>query len=109
MDFILRLGPLPIHWQARIEGVSPTGFSDRQLAGPFAHWVHSHKFVPLTASETEVVDEIDLALKRHPLWGPVGLLIALGLPLLFAYRGWKTRRLVNNSPFTAAGGPQTWH
>ncbi|HRX05275.1 MAG TPA: hypothetical protein P5148_19150, partial [Anaerolineae bacterium] len=31
----------------------------------------------------------------HPIWGPVGLGMMLNLPLLFAYRGWQTRRLLN--------------
>ena len=42
MDFTMWLGPLPVHWLARIEAVSPAGFSDRQLRGPFAEWVHRH-------------------------------------------------------------------
>jgi ligand-binding SRPBCC domain-containing protein len=29
MDFTMWLGPFPIHWLARIEAVSPHGFTDR--------------------------------------------------------------------------------
>ena len=31
MDFTMWLGPLPVRWLARIEDVSPTEFTDRQL------------------------------------------------------------------------------
>ena len=36
----------------------------------------------------------EASLKPHPVWGLVGLAMWLGLPLLFAFRGWKTRRLL---------------
>lgn len=94
MDFTMWLGPLPVRWVAQIEEVSPAGFQDRQLSGPFAHWVHRHSFTALDASTTAVTDEISLRLQPHLLWGPVGLGMRLGLPLLFAFRAWKTRRLL---------------
>lgn len=92
MVFTLWLGPLPIHWTASIENVSESGFTDRQLSGPFAEWVHRHSFNRIDEQATEVVDQISLRLKPHLLWGPVGLGFALGLPALFIYRTWKTRR-----------------
>jgi ligand-binding SRPBCC domain-containing protein len=95
MEFSIWLGPLPMHWLARIEDVRPTGFTDRQLQGPFRHWVHRHNFVPVDETTTAVVDEIDFGLRRHPWWGLLGLGMGLSLPLIFAYRGWKTRRLVH--------------
>jgi ligand-binding SRPBCC domain-containing protein len=94
MDFTMWLGPLPVRWLARIEDVSPTGFTDRQLRGPFQRWVHRHTFVPVDEANTAVVDEVDFSLRTHPWWGLIGLGMWLGLPLLFAYRGWKTRRLI---------------
>jgi ligand-binding SRPBCC domain-containing protein len=97
MDFTLWLGPLPIRWTARIEEVSPIGFLDCQQRGPFARWVHRHTFVSLHDSMTEVVDEIEFNFKKHPWWGLVGLGMAISLPLLFAYRGRKTRRLLETA------------
>ena len=66
-----------------------------------------------------MVDEIDIESRAHPFWGPVGLGMALNLPLLFAFRGWQTCRLLNGlgSPadldfdrWQAAGAPvvQRW-
>jgi ligand-binding SRPBCC domain-containing protein len=39
MDFNLGVGPISIRWVARIEGVSPNGFTDRQLRGPLVEWI----------------------------------------------------------------------
>ena len=94
MDFTMWLGPLPVHWRAVIEAVSGAGFSDRQLEGPFGAWVHRHSFAGADEGSTDVFDEVTLRLKRHPLWGPVGLGMVLGLPVLFAFRAWKTKRML---------------
>jgi ligand-binding SRPBCC domain-containing protein len=96
MEFTLWLGPLLVRWLARIENVSPAGFTDRQLRGPFQSWAHHHAFLSVEETTTAVVDEIELSVRRHPLWGLVGLGMWLSLPLLFAYRGWKTCRLLES-------------
>jgi ligand-binding SRPBCC domain-containing protein len=94
LDFSLALGPLAVRWLAGIEAVSARGFTDRLLAGPFRGWTHRHRFTPLDASATLVEDEIEIQLKLHPVWGPAGMLMYLSLPALFAYRSWRTRRLL---------------
>jgi hypothetical protein len=50
--------------------------------------------VPLSPVRTRVDDEIEAEPRRHPLWGTVALQMWLGLPVLFRYREWKTRRLL---------------
>ena len=95
MDFTMWLGPLPIHWLARIEAVSAAGFTDRQLRGPFAEWVHQHIFRAVDENTTDVMDEITFRLRHHPLWLPVGLGMRLGLPVLFDFRAWKTKRILS--------------
>ncbi len=96
MEFTLWLGPLPLRWLARIEDVSATGFVDRQVRGPMQRWEHRHSYRPIDEATTEVVDEVEVELRRHLLWGPIGLGMWLGLPILFAFRGWKTRRLLQS-------------
>jgi ligand-binding SRPBCC domain-containing protein len=98
MDFTMWLGPLPVRWIARLEDVSPTGFSDRQVRGPFASWSHRHSFAAVDEATTEVVDKVEARLKPHLLWGAVGLMMWLGLPLLFGFRAWKTRQLLEAVP-----------
>ena len=94
MDFTMWLGPFPIRWLARIQDVSATGFTDRQLEGPFAEWVHRHIFVAVDEQTSVILDEVNLRLRSHPIWWLVGMAMWLGLPLLFAYRAWKTRRML---------------
>ncbi|MBN1372781.1 MAG: hypothetical protein JW987_12645 [Anaerolineaceae bacterium] len=94
MDFSLKLGALGIRWLAQIEGVTSAGFTDRQLRGPFAEWVHQHKFSAVDENTTDVIDEINLRLSRDPIMFFLGLGMRLGLPFLFAFRAWKTRRLL---------------
>ncbi len=94
MRFTLWLGPFPIRWHAVIEAVSDAGFADRQLSGPFAYWVHRHTFIESGEGLTTVRDEIEYAYRRHLVWGLIGRLFVLGLPVLFFYRAWRTRRLL---------------
>lgn len=94
MSFTLWVGPLPIHWTARLEDVTANGFTDRQVSGPFASWAHRHTYSALDDQTTAVNDDIELELKRHPVWWVIGLGMRLGLPFLFFYRGLMTRRLL---------------
>jgi ligand-binding SRPBCC domain-containing protein len=96
MAFRMWLGPLPVLWRAFVSDASSMGFTDHQLEGPFRYWVHRHSFTPVDAQTTEVTDLVQARLRWHPLWGVVGLAMWLGLPLLFAFRGWKTRRLLES-------------
>lgn len=66
MEFTVWLGPLPMRWLARIEGVFAEGFTDRQVRGPFRAWRHRHRYLAVGDATTE----------------------------LFAYRGWRTKRLL---------------
>lgn len=92
-EFTLWLGPLPIRWTARHEDVGPNGFVDAQVAGPMAHWRHTHRFDPVSEGETEVVDRVEYAHPEGPrgLWTRV-LFAKPGLHGLFTYRAWATRR-----------------
>jgi ligand-binding SRPBCC domain-containing protein len=94
MDFTMWAGPVPVRWVARIEDVSPEGFTDRQVKGPFTRWQHRHSFVALDERTTEVVDVVEAEVKKHPWWGPIGASMWAGLPALFAYRARKTRELL---------------
>ncbi len=97
MSFRLWLGPLPVEWKARIENVTASGFDDVQLSDPFESWVHTHSFSVPSAGLCQVEDKVQMRLRHHLLWFPVGLIMALGLPLLFTFRGWKTKSMLERS------------
>ena len=92
--FTLWLGPLPVAWRARIEQITPISFVDRQVSGPFGRWVHLHTFLSVDRTRTQVVDRVEADLQRHWFWRLIGLAMWSGLPMLFAYRAWRTQRLV---------------
>jgi ligand-binding SRPBCC domain-containing protein len=94
MDFTMWMGPLPVRWVARVEDISSVGFLDRQIHGPFSSWLHRHSFAAVDETTTEIIDEVEARLKPHALWGPIGAAMWIGLPLLFGFRAWKTRRLL---------------
>jgi ligand-binding SRPBCC domain-containing protein len=106
MDFTMGLGSLTLRWLVRIEGVSAYGFSDRQVRGPFAEWVHRHKYIVVDEQTTEVLDEVTIRLRPEPLWWVIGMGMRLGLPVLFAYRAWKTRRNLQSTHYLVNTGIQ---
>ncbi|MBN2550874.1 MAG: hypothetical protein JXB15_17050 [Anaerolineales bacterium] len=94
-EFTLWIGPLPVRWLAVHSNVhTQHGFTDTQLRGPFKHWVHQHSFRAVDEKTTEILDEIRAEPGDHPLWGLVSRFMWLNLPLMFAYRGWVMRRLI---------------
>jgi ligand-binding SRPBCC domain-containing protein len=97
MGFTLWMGPIPVRWQARIENVGPQGFDDIQVSGPFHSWVHAHRFEAISETETRISDQITYQIRRHLLWGPLGIIMALGLPILFWYRARKTKALLEQA------------
>jgi ligand-binding SRPBCC domain-containing protein len=91
-EFIMWLGPLPVHWMAIHSDVSPNGFTDTQANGPYKYWRHRHSFLVIDQAHTEIVDEVEYECSQHPFWLVVSRFMALNLPVLFAYRTWATRR-----------------
>ena len=98
MAFTMWMGPLPVRWVAQFEDVTESSFVDRQVEGPFAQWVHRHSFVAIDANTTEVHDEVTVQLHESKRWWQlVGFGMWMGLPVLFAYRAWRTRRLLEQA------------
>jgi ligand-binding SRPBCC domain-containing protein len=98
MEFTMWMGPVPLRWRARIHDVTPTRFRDSLIKGPFERWTHEHTFVAIDANRTEVIDTVDIELNPYPFWRTVGWLMAKNLPVLFGYRQWRTRRLLERQP-----------
>jgi ligand-binding SRPBCC domain-containing protein len=94
MDFTMWLGPLPIRWEAAIEQTTPVSFVDRMVRGPFKSWKHLHTYIAIDDHATSVIDEVHAELSDQLFWRVVGLGMWINLPILFAFRGWKTRQLL---------------
>ena len=97
-DFTMWFGPIPTRWRAVHSAVDPQrGFTDTQESGPFAYWQHCHTFTPIDENTTLVEDTIQAQSGKHVFYGLVSRLMWLTLPLLFAYRAWRTRRAVESN------------
>jgi ligand-binding SRPBCC domain-containing protein len=84
----LRLGGVPMRWVSRIEDWRPgEGFTDVQIEGPYARWVHRHRFVA-GGGGTWVHDEVRYALPLAPWSDPIhAWFVRPRLRDIFAYRG----------------------
>jgi len=86
---VIRVGaPLGLRWVARHRDYEPNRqFADEQVEGPFARWMHLHRFAPHGAAACVVTDRIEYV----PPLGAVGaaadpLLIRPRLERMLAYR-----------------------
>lgn len=87
-DYRLRVRGLPIRWRTLIESYEEGArFVDRQIAGPYALWHHTHLFEDLPDGGTRVTDRV----RYRVGWGPFGRIAAAlwvrrDLERVFAYR-----------------------
>ncbi len=89
---VLEAGPFRQRWEALHRDYVPNRqFRDEQVKGPFAKWVHTHGFEPISQGTSKLIDQLDYQL-------PMGFLgsIAAGgwmrkkLNRLFAFRHRRT-------------------
>ncbi len=95
-----KIGPVPVTWVAEYTDEFEPGrlFTDRQVSGPFAQWLHHHWFLDDGAGGTILRDEVDYV----PPLGPIGrwlgnAFILRKLDKMFTSRHEATRRLVEAS------------
>lgn len=82
----VRMGPLRLRWIAEHE-VTPFGFVDRQIKGPFALWEHSHHFDRIDDARSRLTDSIRYRLPFGRLGSLFGKpFIEAKLDRLFRYR-----------------------
>jgi ligand-binding SRPBCC domain-containing protein len=87
IDYDLRLHGLPVRWRTRIDRWERgRAFEDRQLSGPYAHWVHLHTF-EAAAGGTRLCDRVEYSLPFEPFSYPAHRLYVLPtIERIFAYR-----------------------
>ena len=90
--FTLWFGPFPLHWLVIHSNVTESGFTDTQVVGPFQQWIHRHSFEAIDEHTIEIVDKIQAQVSTHPFWRIISQFMWLNLPVLFAYRAWRTKR-----------------
>lgn len=91
-EFTLWFGPFPVRWRAVHTQVDDRGFTDTQAVGPLRYWRHRHFFKAVDPHRTLIVEEIEF---EYPpgidKWWTRLIYSPLALRLLFFYRSWVTR------------------
>jgi ligand-binding SRPBCC domain-containing protein len=101
------IGPVPITIEAVHDACQPgAGFVDRMVRGPFARWVHEHRFEAVHAAASWLVDDVEYALPLEPVSIVVRRLVEKRVERMFAYRHEVTLTAMRELTAGAAG-PET--
>ncbi len=87
-DYRIRVRGLPIRWHTLIETfVAGEQFVDRQIAGPFALWHHTHHFEDLPSGGTRMTDTVRYRVGYGLLgWVATLLWVRREIARIFEYR-----------------------
>ena len=96
IEYRLRLFGAPFRWSTLISTWQPDDvFVDEQLRGPYAQWIHTHRFFDANGG-TRVIDEVRYRLPLYPL-GEIGHpLVRRQVARIFAFRGERLRQLLGS-------------
>lgn len=100
IEYRLQLFGVPFGWRTVIEEYDPPlSFVDRQLAGPYALWHHTHTFREVAGEQgrpaTEMTDVVRYAI-RPAILGPIAhaIFVRRTLDKIFDYRAEKIQKLL---------------
>jgi ligand-binding SRPBCC domain-containing protein len=86
IDYRLHLLGIPFGWRTVISAWDPPhSFTDEQLRGPYASWIHRHTFVP-TEKGTMIRDRVRYRLPLFPFGEIAYPLVHHQISRIFAYR-----------------------
>ena len=87
IDYTLKLRGIPVTWRTEISvWEPPIRFVDRQLRGPYAQWIHEHRFEELGSNTTLMYDEVRYRLPLEPFGDLFHFLVKRELKHIFDYR-----------------------
>jgi ligand-binding SRPBCC domain-containing protein len=101
VEIVVRLWPSPLRQTWRVQAariVEPTLVVDRMLKGPFASWLHEHRFEDLGDGTTRLADHVDYHLPLGVL-GRVAdaILVRRLLDRMFRLRHASTQNLLERA------------
>jgi ligand-binding SRPBCC domain-containing protein len=97
ITYRIRLHGIPLRWISQIPSFDPPrGFVDRQIAGPYRTWTHTHRFFEERGG-TRMTDDVEFEVVMEWLAAPI---VTRELRRIFTYRHEAFLRLFNE--------PQPW-
>lgn len=99
LRYRLHLFGVPVGWRTEIsEWKPPHAFTDRQLAGPYRVWVHTHRFAAAPGG-TEIHDRVRYRLPGGPLAPLVDrVAVRRRLDEIFDFRARRLEQLLGAPP-----------
>ena len=95
IDYTITLHGWSMRWQTLISRWDPPSvFTDEQAKGPYAFWIHTHRFVDAPGGGTRIEDEVRYRLPFDPFSRLVAPLIRRKVEAIFRYRQQRVRELV---------------
>lgn len=80
-------GPVPVRWVARHRDVVPgREFSDEQVSGPFALWVHLHRMIPIDDASCDLEERVEFAPPLGAFGAPAVPVLRSKVERMLAYR-----------------------
>ena len=102
IEYTIGLRGIPMRWRTRITRWVPgEEFQDVQLRGPYALWVHTHRFSDDADGGTRIDDEVRYRLPFSPLSEIVHPLVRAQLRRIFTFRAQQY-----DAPWASTDGPR---